>query len=154
MRFLQTEQLQIALGGRTLLDRLDWTVRRGEFWCVLGKNGVGKSSLLYALSGLLPHAAGRLLLAGEPIASLTAATLAKRRGLMLQHQADAFSHSVLDTVFIASVEPGMTPLIWTPRTPLWRGWVLAKKPAPISPVCPAANVSGWRWQAYWHKIRI
>ena len=69
MRFLQTEQLQIALGGRTLLDRLDWTVRRGEFWCVLGKNGVGKSSLLYALSGLLPHAAGRLLLAGEPIAS-------------------------------------------------------------------------------------
>ncbi len=100
MRFLQTEQLQIALGGRTLLDCLDWTVRRGEFWCVLGKNGVGKSSLLYALSGLLPHAAGRLLLAGEPIASLTAATLAKRRGLMLQHQADAFSHSVLDTVLI------------------------------------------------------
>lgn len=100
MQFLQTEKLQIALGGRTLVDRLYWTVRRGEFWCVLGKNGVGKSSLLYALSGLLPHAAGRLLLAGESIASLSAATLARRRGLMLQQQADAFSHSVLDTVLI------------------------------------------------------
>lgn len=104
MHLLQTENLNVAFGGRVLVNDLDWSVHAGEFWCVLGKNGVGKSSLLYTLAGLLPAHGGRLLLAGEVIAQSDPATLARRRGLMLQHQVDAFSHSVLDSVLL-----GRTP---------------------------------------------
>ena len=43
---LQTRQLAVCAGERVLLQALDWQVRAGEFWCVLGRNGVGKSSLL------------------------------------------------------------------------------------------------------------
>lgn len=104
MRLLQADNLTVAIGGRQLIEGLNWHVHRGEFWCVLGKNGSGKSSLLYTLAGLLPVAAGQLQLAGESIASLSLPALARRRGLMQQQQSDAFSHSVLDTVLL-----GRTP---------------------------------------------
>lgn len=104
MRLLQTDNLTVAIGGRDLIAGLNWHVRRGEFWCVLGKNGSGKSSLLLTLAGLLPAAKGRLHLAGEAIESMSLPALARRRGLMQQQQSDAFSHSVLDTVLL-----GRTP---------------------------------------------
>lgn len=104
MRLLHAENVNVALGARVLIDALHWSVHKGEFWCVLGKNGVGKSSLLYTLAGLLPPHGGRLLLAGESVAQSDPATLARRRGLMLQQQADAFSHTVRDTVLL-----GRTP---------------------------------------------
>lgn len=104
MRLLQTDNLTVAIGRRNLITGLHWHVRRGEFWCVLGKNGSGKSSLLYTLAGLLPAANGSLQLGGEAIDSMSLAALARRRGLMQQQQSDAFSHSVLDTVLL-----GRTP---------------------------------------------
>ena len=104
MRLLQTDNLRIVIGERVLIEGLSWHVHRGEFWCVLGKNGAGKSSLLYTLAGLLPAAGGKLLIGGELIGQYAASALARRRGLMLQHQADTFSHTVLDTVLL-----GRTP---------------------------------------------
>lgn len=104
MRLLQADNLTVAIDGRNLIEGLHWHVHRGEFWCVLGKNGSGKSSLLYTLAGLLPAAGGRLQLAGESLTSMSLPALARRRGLMQQQQSDAFSHSVLDTVLL-----GRTP---------------------------------------------
>ncbi len=51
--------------GRTLLDRLDWTIRRGEHWALLGPNGCGKTSLLAALTGYLTPTAGEVRVLGE-----------------------------------------------------------------------------------------
>lgn len=36
----------VRYNGYTILDRLDWTVRRGEHWALNGENGAGKSTLL------------------------------------------------------------------------------------------------------------
>lgn len=104
MRLLQADNLTVTIGGRKLIAGLDWHVHKGEFWCVLGKNGSGKSSLLYTLAGLLSVSAGQLQLAGELIENSSLPALARRRGLMQQQQSDAFSHSVLDTVLL-----GRTP---------------------------------------------
>ena len=38
--------VSIKYGDRTILDRLDWTVRNGEKWTVTGRNGSGKSTLM------------------------------------------------------------------------------------------------------------
>jgi iron complex transport system ATP-binding protein len=100
MTCLVTENLGITLGGKRLIDDLNWQAARGELWCVLGQNGVGKSSLLYTLAGLLQPTVGRVLLEGTSIDALSAATLARQRGLMAQQQVDAFTHTVLDTVLI------------------------------------------------------
>nr|WP_243876467.1 ABC transporter ATP-binding protein [Streptomyces sp. 846.5] len=55
------------VGGRTLWSGVDLTVRAGEFVAVLGPNGVGKSTMVKVLLGLLPAAAGEVrVLGGRP----------------------------------------------------------------------------------------
>ncbi|TCS33999.1 iron complex transport system ATP-binding protein [Paucimonas lemoignei] len=95
---LSTENLALAPDGHRLVDCLNWQVKRGEFWCILGQNGVGKSSLLYALGGLLPLESGRVLLDGVPLAEWPAQELALKHGLMPQQQVDHCSCKVLATV--------------------------------------------------------
>ncbi|AKZ63802.1 cobalamin ABC transporter ATPase [Herbaspirillum hiltneri N3] len=101
---LQVEGLTLRVGDATLLKNFDWKVHAGEFWCVLGKNGIGKSTLLHAIAGLLPPASGRI---GSPVGEVRRTTpqqLALWRGLQAQQQFDAFSCSVLDSV-MAGLHP-------------------------------------------------
>jgi iron complex transport system ATP-binding protein len=100
MRLLHTKNLQVKVGSRELVSQLNWEVQRGQFWCVLGKNGSGKSSLLHVLAGLMPCQPNSLSYEGKNIQDLAAATLARHRSLMLQQHVDSFSHSVLDVVLI------------------------------------------------------
>jgi iron complex transport system ATP-binding protein len=104
MSYLLTQDLCVQVGKRQLVCNLNWEINRGEFWCVLGRNGVGKTSLLHTLAGLLPPGEGKVLVEGSDIASLSAAILARKRGMLMQKQVDAFGHTVLDTVLI-----GRTP---------------------------------------------
>jgi iron complex transport system ATP-binding protein len=97
---LRAEHVVIAPGRQTLIDDLNWRVMPGEFWCILGQNGVGKTSLLYALSGLEPVASGQIILDGVPLEAWPAQELALRRGFMPQQQVDSFSSTVLATVLI------------------------------------------------------
>ena len=43
---IEMHNVSIRYGQHTILDSLNWTVRRGEKWSLLGKNGSGKSTLL------------------------------------------------------------------------------------------------------------
>jgi zinc/manganese transport system ATP-binding protein len=55
----------IDVGGRRLWTDVDLTVRSGEFVAVLGPNGVGKSTLVKAILGLLPLAVGQATVLGQ-----------------------------------------------------------------------------------------
>ncbi|AMP01306.1 ABC transporter family protein [Collimonas arenae] len=101
---LQAEQLSVSVGGRVLCERLAWQILPGQFWCILGRNGIGKSTLLHTLAGLHKPAGGRVLIQGQDIQATTAQQLARLRGLLAQQQADAFSSSVL-TAVIAGRHP-------------------------------------------------
>jgi zinc/manganese transport system ATP-binding protein len=56
----------MAVGGRTIWRAVDVEVASGEFVAVLGPNGVGKSTLLKGLLGLLPPRAGEIRVLGRP----------------------------------------------------------------------------------------
>jgi zinc/manganese transport system ATP-binding protein len=57
----------VQLGDRTIWRAVDLEIESGEFVAILGPNGVGKSTLLKAILGLLPLAAGELsVLGGRP----------------------------------------------------------------------------------------
>jgi zinc/manganese transport system ATP-binding protein len=55
----------VRVGGRTLWSGVDLEVGAGEFVAVLGPNGVGKSTLIKVLLGVLPTAAGEVRVLGE-----------------------------------------------------------------------------------------
>lgn len=57
---LHTQALSLGYGQKTVLQGVNLSVRAGEFWCFLGQNGVGKTTLLRAFLGLLLPQAGRL----------------------------------------------------------------------------------------------
>lgn len=57
---IEARHLTLAYGGRPVLRDVSFTVRLGEFWCVLGPNGSGKSTLLRALLGLEAASGGSL----------------------------------------------------------------------------------------------
>ncbi len=51
-------QASLRYAGAFLFDRLDFTLKAGQWTCVLGPSGVGKSSLLRLLAGLVAPEAG------------------------------------------------------------------------------------------------
>lgn len=50
------KNIHIKYGSRTILKNLDWQVRRGEKWALLGENGAGKSTLLSLVAADNPQA--------------------------------------------------------------------------------------------------
>ncbi|HEY6798621.1 MAG TPA: ATP-binding cassette domain-containing protein [Kineosporiaceae bacterium] len=56
----------VRVGGRSLWSGVDIAIGAGEFVAVLGPNGVGKSTLVKTVLGLIPLSAGSLRVAGRP----------------------------------------------------------------------------------------
>ncbi len=54
-----------VLGGRVILDRVSFAVRRGEFLCLLGPSGAGKSTTLRIIGGLLRSTSGTVRVLGQ-----------------------------------------------------------------------------------------
>lgn len=51
-------------GGKRILEDVDWTMRQGEHWAVIGANGSGKTTLLKIAGGLLFPSAGEVTVLG------------------------------------------------------------------------------------------
>ena len=61
MALLSLQGVTLNLGGKTLLDTVDLHVEQGERVCLVGRNGVGKSSLMALLSGDLTPDGGTIV---------------------------------------------------------------------------------------------
>ena len=64
---LQVDKLHQYYGGSHILRGLTFEVKVGEVTCLLGRNGVGKTTLLKCLMGLLPAKEGAVNWEGKPI---------------------------------------------------------------------------------------
>ena len=83
-RILSVQEISYAYeGGRTALDSVSLTVRRGDFLALIGQNGSGKTTLAKHLNGLLHPAAGSVLLRGRDLRDLTLEQVAARDRLRL-----------------------------------------------------------------------
>ncbi len=75
---LEIENLTLHYGGSEILRGVDLIARRGEVTCVMGTNGVGKTSLLKAISGTHSRTDGTYRLEAEDIGKLSAHALAQK----------------------------------------------------------------------------
>ena len=70
--FLQIVDMSKKFGEVTVVDRLSLSVRRKEFFALLGSSGCGKSTLLRIMAGLETPSSGRVILDGQDITDLPA----------------------------------------------------------------------------------
>ncbi|AOZ70098.1 urea ABC transporter ATP-binding subunit UrtE [Rhodobacter xanthinilyticus] len=75
---LQTKGLTLHYGGSQILHGIDMEARAGEVTCIMGTNGVGKTSLLKAISGTHPRSGGELVLDGASVGRVPPQAMARR----------------------------------------------------------------------------
>ncbi|MGE0203292.1 MAG: ABC transporter ATP-binding protein [Hyphomicrobiaceae bacterium] len=91
---IEAEGLAVRLGGRLVVDGVDFRASAGRVVAVIGPNGAGKSTLLRALAGLVPAERGVIRIAGAPLASYDARALGRRLAYLPQARALHWSVSV------------------------------------------------------------
>lgn len=101
MRVVEAQGLTLALGGRTVLNAVNLAIDAPAFIGVLGPNGSGKTTLMRAILGLIPPAAGHLLVLGTPAARGNPAI-----GYMPQTRGELASKRLSGWDFVASVVRG------------------------------------------------
>ncbi len=103
---LEVRALTLRAAARVLVDGLEWVVQAGERWCVIGRNGTGKSLLLRALAGLaVPQRAGEVRWQGRPQDGWPVGAAASLRALMPQQAQDRFALSVERLLALSEVVP-------------------------------------------------
>ncbi|OPH59433.1 molybdenum ABC transporter ATP-binding protein [Paenibacillus ferrarius] len=66
--------------NKTILNQVDWQVRQGEHWAVLGLNGSGKTTLLNMINGYIWPSQGDMSVLGHPFGSVDLRDLRKSIG--------------------------------------------------------------------------
>ena len=64
---LRVDRIIVKYGKATAVDEISLEVSEGEVVTIIGANGAGKSTILKALSGLIPLASGEIHFAGQRI---------------------------------------------------------------------------------------
>lgn len=108
--------------NRTLLDGIHFSLKEGEILTVLGPNGVGKTTLLKCVVGLLRWRSGQTLLDSEPVAEIPAARLWKKISYVPQSKSFSLPYSVLDLVVM-----GRAPYIGLFSSPAKKDYELAEE---------------------------
>ena len=107
---LNVSGLHLSIGGSPILRGVDLDVRPGTVFCLMGRNGVGKSTTLKALMGLLPIDAGHIHLAGVSIERLPTAERARLGIGYVPQGREIFPHlTVHENLFIGTRARGVKP---------------------------------------------
>lgn len=99
MTMLKVEHLTCGYGGAPVVNDLSFEVPAGGRLCILGPNGCGKTTLLRALAGLLPHE-GKVTAEGRDLAAMDRRQLARTVALLSQISSVYFSYTVYETVLM------------------------------------------------------
>ncbi len=93
---LQSNNLAIGYGDKVIYSDLNISFEKGEVVCLLGQNGVGKSTLLKTLSGLIEPISGEILINNISFKSLSKSELAKVFSIVTTDKLSAVGLTVLD----------------------------------------------------------
>ncbi len=100
----ELSKVTVTRPGKTLLDRVSWTVNEGERWVVLGPNGAGKTTLMQVVGTTLFPTSGKVKVLGNKLGKVDVFELRTRIGHTSTAVADQIppTESVRDTVLSAA----------------------------------------------------
>jgi iron complex transport system ATP-binding protein len=81
---LEIRDVETVRGGRLLFDKMNFSLRPGDMSALIGPNGVGKTTLLGMICGLLRQDSGTVVLNGRPISNWNRKELSRTVALVPQ----------------------------------------------------------------------
>lgn len=97
---IEVKDLCFSYGNKRILDGVNVTFDEPGLYCIVGPNGVGKSTLVKCILGIYKIESGSILLDGHDLSEFTPKDLAQVIGFVPVTSSDIFSMSVLDTVMM------------------------------------------------------
>jgi urea transport system ATP-binding protein len=103
---LAAENIDLFYGASHILRGVNVIAEKGTITCVLGRNGVGKTSLMRAIIGLQPIRAGRITWEGKDITGLRPHERARRGVALVPQGREIFPRLTVQE----NLETGLAPL--------------------------------------------
>lgn len=101
---IEAQDIRFSYGSNQVLKGVSLRMEKGEFICVLGANGCGKTTLLRTMLGFLRPESGSVRLYGRDIQKMAPQALAQKVAYIPQNHTPPFSYTVMDVVLM-----GRTP---------------------------------------------
>ncbi|MGN0078816.1 MAG: ABC transporter ATP-binding protein [Coriobacteriales bacterium] len=95
---LEVQDLTCGYGGTPVVEGLSFSIPRGQVCCLLGANGIGKTTVFKTVMGSLPALGGQVLVGGQSTAGMSRAKLARMIGYVPQAHTPPFPYTVADVV--------------------------------------------------------
>lgn len=97
---VQVENLSFGYGDHQVLHGIDLTMDGPGLVCIIGPNGVGKSTLVKCIDGLLKPSEGKVTIDDADISTLSKADIADRISYVPASGFDCFSMPVIDAILV------------------------------------------------------
>ena len=99
----EVKGMSCGYGGKPVLTDVSFSVRDGDILCILGPNGVGKTTLFKSMLGLLAPIKGELLIDGEDVSRWDNKKKARYIGYIPQSHVPPFPYTVQQVVTMGTV---------------------------------------------------
>ena len=96
---LTLQNVNAGYNGIDVVYNISLSVKEGENLCIIGPNGCGKTTLIKAISGIIPHD-GIIKIDGIDINNMKREQVAEKIAVMAQISAVYFSYSIYETVLL------------------------------------------------------
>lgn len=119
---LEVSNLTCGYGEHMILNNISFSVKTGEICCLLGPNGVGKTTLFKAILGFLKTKEGDIMLDGDSVKKWQKKRLAQTLGYVPQVHDPPFPYQVMEVVLL-----GRTAHVGWFASPMKKDYEIAEK---------------------------